>query len=89
MIGVVAARAQLDLVFRGAQLRGGGREAVPYLARVDDFDALRQQLARGLDPIDRDELVEVNLQHLAAELHAHRQVGGELQARARARGVRL
>ena len=62
---------------------------MPHLARVHDLDALGEQLGRGLDAPDRHQLVEVDLQHLAAQLEADRQVGGELQPRPRARGVAL
>ncbi len=62
---------------------------MPHLARIHDLHALRQQVRRRLDAPDRHQLVEVDLQHLAAQLQADRQVGGELQPRPRAGGVAL
>ena len=87
--GQLRATTHLDLVLGAAQLRRGRREAVPHLPRVDDLDPLGQERRGGLDPPDRHQLVEVRLQHLAAQLDADGQVRGELQARTRALRIRL
>src|SRR6185503_21047976 len=62
---------------------------MPHLARIHDLNALRQQVRRRLDAPDWHQLVEVDLQDLATELQADRQLGGELQPRPRAGGVAL
>ena len=51
--------------------------------RVEQLDALGEELSRGLDLLDRDEIVEVRLHDLTAQLQAHRGIGGQLDARAR------
>ena len=71
---------------RAAARRPTGSRAIPRARRRPRCPRGAARPAAWIRPIGH-QLVEVGLQHLAAQLDADRQVGGELQPRPRARGV--
>ena len=79
--------AYLHLVLGAAQLGGRRREPVPHLLGVAELEAVRELLAGRLDALEGNELIEVGLDHLVAQLDADRQVGRELDPRPRLHGA--
>ena len=59
------------------------------LLGVAQLDPVGKSVGGGLDPLDRDELVEIRLDHLPAQFDADGQVRGELDARPGLDGARV
>ena len=68
-----------------AELARGRREAVPDLLRVAQLHPVGEEGAGRLDALERDEIVEMRLDHLPAKLDADRHGLRDRRGRTRCR----